>query len=45
MDRVVRDVGDFYDGEREGDDRRNEQCAKRAAEDDGETAEKRPRES
>ncbi|CAI2353412.1 unnamed protein product [Caenorhabditis sp. 36 PRJEB53466] len=30
-DRMIQDDGDFYDGEREGDDRRNESDAKRAA--------------
>lgn len=44
-DGMVQDDGDFYDGEREGDDRRNESDAKRAAEEEGDegTSEKRPR--
>lgn len=32
MDGVTQDTGDFYDGENEGDDKRNENNAKRAAE-------------
>ncbi|KHJ98216.1 histone deacetylase family protein [Oesophagostomum dentatum] len=31
MDGVTQDAGEFYDGETEGDDRRNEASAKRAA--------------
>ena len=32
MDSAVQDQGEFYDGETEGDDRKNEHNAKRAAE-------------
>lgn len=45
MDRVVQDAGEYYDGEKEGDDRRNEHNAKRAAEEaQSEVDIKRPRE-
>lgn len=43
MDGVTQDPGEFYDGETEGDDRRNEHNAKRAAEDGGDDAAKRAR--
>ncbi|GMT21732.1 hypothetical protein PFISCL1PPCAC_13029, partial [Pristionchus fissidentatus] len=43
MDGVTQDQGEFYDGETEGDDRKNEYNAKRAAENGKENDAKRPR--
>ncbi|KHN86045.1 Histone deacetylase 1 [Toxocara canis] len=34
-DKMVEDEGELYDDEREGGDRRNEQCCKRVADEDG----------
>lgn len=35
MDGVTQDAGEFYDGENEGDDRRNESNTKRVADSSG----------
>lgn len=43
MDGVTQDQGEFYDGETEGDDRRNEHNAKRTAEIDADNEAKRAR--